>query len=172
MKASLTIPRRATASQLIARLEAAVDENLLDEIAGLVALHPHADEKVFAKMMALPVDRNTIATSGRAPIRILQRLARSRDHYLSEHARLNLAMRTLAKIHPQRFTELFQKHSSDSGLDVGMRMAIASHRRTPVDLLLRIATDDHGGLAGSSASNELARRREPTKTRGAGRGRG
>jgi len=138
------------------------NEDQLDEVSSAIVLHPRATTAVFARLLELGVDPNTIATSGRAPVAVLRQLARSKRRDVREHAQLNLATRQLRSASHEQFRRLLRRHVSDSGLDLGMRQAIGSNSRAPVDVLGELAMGSDG-FARAAAVRELMRRAQHSR---------
>jgi hypothetical protein len=86
---------------------------------------------------------NSIATSARTPSAILLTLARSRHASVREHARLGLLKRRLSRGLPtHQLLSLLGRSRGDSGISLGIRLLVATSKRTPKSVLNLLRSDD------------------------------
>lgn len=107
--------------------------------------HAAADEDLLLSILRNTRDsgiRNAIATSPRTSRKILTKLAKSRDHEVSEHAKLALIAQEIPKATSRELADLIRRHLGDSGIDLGVRMLVAKNKNTPISIIKRLSKDD------------------------------
>jgi hypothetical protein len=144
------------------------DQELGDALLQMIACHPKADASVMDELLStateFPAVGNAIATSGRAPERILKILRRHSDSSVRDHAELALVSKQLQS-GPTAATvgRLVVRHRGDAGISVGVRAAVARSEAAPVSVLKRLSTDSVDLVA--QAARETLSRRSSTRAR-------
>lgn len=111
----------------------------------MMATHPAANAEIHEAILRSTRNAavlNAIATNGRTKPAILQKLARSRQRDVREHALLALIAQELTRAPRERFRALLAKYPGEGGIDIGVRLLLANHSRTPHDVLLALAGDE------------------------------
>jgi hypothetical protein len=113
-------------------------------LAEKVVLHPSADDSIFDELITACSDfdvLNAIALSRRAPEHLLRRLLTTSGDPVKQHAELNLLRREIELASPERLREILRAHSATGGIDIPVRILLASRENLPPDLRLQLSRD-------------------------------
>jgi hypothetical protein len=136
------------------------------ELVEFVAGHPRANDAVHGTIMRItkdPAVLNAIATSKAASPATLRRLVRSPNQNVRGHARLAILTDELRTAPAARIRRILSRHGRESGIDIGVRMLLASHRRTPADVIDALMSDDVDLVR--TAAEKAAKRRRAKRRR-------
>ena len=144
--------------QFIASYRGQPDEDVLLQLA---AVHAAATEDILLEM-ARRWDRdagvlNAIATSPRATLPVLRALESASIESIRQHALVGLLRRNFAEMSEVQMRELLTRHSEENGVDIGVRLIVASAACTPLPLLLQLLQDEVD-IVVQAAQRELDRR--------------
>jgi hypothetical protein len=122
-------------------------------VLDLVVAHPACDEALLDLVLELGGDSsqvlNTVATSGKASLAQLEFLRDSEHASVREHVELALLEHELAAGDADVFADVLRRYRDNDSLGYGVRYRLATHPRTPIEVLREIATqqDPPGDLA-------------------------
>jgi hypothetical protein len=139
------IDQRLTKSDIRELLSSSRAESYYKELIRRIVFHPAADDEILDLILQDEDDastQNTIATSGRASDKILRRLALSASKSVREHAELSLIISQLDRCDLSLFQRLIDEHATDEGIDLGVRMSVVNHPRTPIEVIQKLKDDD------------------------------
>jgi hypothetical protein len=153
------IPRELdrNALEAIARTHASQPHG--DCVLDLVVAHPACDEALVDVVLELGADSsevlNTVATSGKASLAQLESLRDSEHACVREHVEMALLEYELAVGDFAVFAEVLRRYRDNESLGYGVRYRLATHPRTPPEVLREIAAhqDPPGDLARQRLAN-------------------
>ena len=128
-----------------------------DDVFEAIAEHRAADADVLQLLLTLAPDSPTVANavtmSPRATEASLRGLTSAPWPGVRDHAEMALLERELAGADPSTFVTIVARFEDHPSLPLGVRHRIATHPRTPVELLRSLA--DHDDAAGEAARARL-----------------
>lgn len=155
----------ATGTLLEVKLPAELDHAALESIARTHAGHPHgtcvldlvvAHPACDAALLDLVLElgagssqvAHTVATSGKATVEQLRTLLDSDVPSVREHAELALLEHELRDANDELFNDAWNRYRDHETLGYAVRYRLATHPRTPTEILQEIAlADDPTGKA-------------------------
>ena len=111
-------------------------EGFYSVLVDLIIAHRAVDVGVLLELLRecrSPQTLNAIATSGKAPVSVLQVLRRSEFASVRDHATLALLRPEMAYASAERIQDILAEHQGEGGVDIGVRILVASHPRTPLE---------------------------------------
>lgn len=121
------------------------NEDFCQQLLSLIVLHPSSDDEILENIMKETDDvdvLNTIATSGKTSEKILRILTSNASKSVREHATLGLIQHELQTATPERFWRIIADYSGEKGIDIGVRMSMVNHPKTPPEVIRKLAEDD------------------------------
>jgi hypothetical protein len=129
-------------SELMKKLR---NEDFYRQLLSLIIFHPSSDDEILENIIKDTDDvdvMNTIATSGKTSDMILRILTSSASKSVREHAALGLIQLELQYATPEKFWKLITDYSGEGGIDIGVRISVVNHPRTPPDVIRKLVEDD------------------------------
>jgi hypothetical protein len=134
-------------------------ESFYRPLLSLIIFHPASDDEILENIIRDTDDidvLNTIVTSGNASDKILRMLTGSASKSVREHAALGLIHLELQYATPEKFWKLITDYSGEGGIDMGVRMSVVNHPRTPQEVIRKLAEDD-GDIISDLAKERIQR---------------
>jgi len=145
MRLPCSIDENLSRDDLIAIMKRFRKEKFYKALLEILVGHSNVDDYILEDIIKNENDDNLlndIATSGKCSERVLKILINSEHEYVQQHARLALIHIELANAKPQYFRELFQQYPGEKGIDIGVRVILASHPNTPKDIIEQLKSDE------------------------------
>jgi predicted DNA binding protein len=121
------------------------NEDFYPQLLSLMILHPSTDDEILEIILKDTDDvdvLNTIATSRKTSEKILRMLTSSASKSVREHAALGLIQYELQIATPDKFWKIIADYSGEKGIDIGVRVSVVNHPRTPLEVIRKLVEDD------------------------------
>jgi hypothetical protein len=154
------VARSTTTRELLYLARKHAAEEYGEDLAQLISAHSQVTARALTMLARLHPNSsavaNAIATSGRAPISLLQRFATSHDKYLREHAELALLSRRLDGGGLRRFWKALEENRGEDGEAIARRSVVLLHPKVPKEILTELRNDPIDSFA-KEANRRLRR---------------